>query len=142
MGGLTWTHGDSVGPGVVERRPALAATLAGGTSTVGAAAPTSNLAGAMAVVGGGSRTRGHRCRGRGPSEGPGRRSEGGLSPGRHLSTRGGVVECWGRSGSLYRHGELLEDKLIPHSMEGGKRHGPLDESLHVAVAGVEATQKV
>jgi hypothetical protein len=27
-------------------------------------------------------------------------------------------------------------------MEGGKRHGPLDESLQVAVAGAEATQKV
>jgi hypothetical protein len=27
-------------------------------------------------------------------------------------------------------------------MEGGKRHGPLDESLQVAVPGVEATKKV
>jgi hypothetical protein len=27
-------------------------------------------------------------------------------------------------------------------MEGGERHGPLDQSFHVAVAGAEATQEV
>jgi hypothetical protein len=41
-----------------------------------------------------------------------------------------------------RHGELLEEKLIPHRMEGGEGHGPLDESLQVTVAGAEATQEV
>jgi hypothetical protein len=38
-----------------------------------------------------------------------------------------------------RHGEILEEKLIPHHMEGGERHIPLDESLQVTVAGAEAT---
>jgi hypothetical protein len=41
-----------------------------------------------------------------------------------------------------RHGELLEEKLIPHRMESGEGHGPLDESFQVAVARAEATQKV
>jgi hypothetical protein len=41
-----------------------------------------------------------------------------------------------------RHGELLEEKLIPHRMEGGKGHSPLDESIQVTVAGAEATQEV
>jgi hypothetical protein len=127
--GLTRPHGDGAGPGVVKRRPAMAATHV-------------RPCGATTSVGGGSRTRGRKCRGRGPSGGPGRQSAGGLSLGRRLCTSGGAVECWGRSGSLNRHGELLEEKLIPHDMEGGKRHDPLDESLQVAVAGVEATQKV
>jgi hypothetical protein len=48
----------------------------------------------------------------------------------------------GQSGCLNRHGELLEEKLVPHGMEGRKRHGPLDESLQVAVPGAEATKKV
>jgi hypothetical protein len=65
-----------------------------------------------------------------------------LSPERRLSTSDGAVEGWGRSGSLDRHGELLEEKLIPHNMEGGKRHDPLDQSLQVAVEGAEATQEV
>jgi hypothetical protein len=98
IGGLT-PHGDGAGPGVVKRRPTLAAIPAGGTSTVGAAAPTSALAVATTSVDGGSRTRGRRCRGRGPSGGPGRRSAGGLSPGRRLCTRGGAVECWGKMGA-------------------------------------------
>jgi hypothetical protein len=59
-----------------------------------------------------------------------------LSPERRLSTSDGAVEGWGRSGSLDRHGELLEEKLIPHNMEGGKRHDPLDQSLQVAVEGL------
>jgi hypothetical protein len=41
-----------------------------------------------------------------------------------------------------RHGELLEEKLVPRGVEGGEGHGPLDESLQVAVAGAEATQEV
>jgi hypothetical protein len=41
-----------------------------------------------------------------------------------------------------RHGELLEEKLVPRGVEGGEGHAPLDESLQVAVAGAEATQKV
>jgi hypothetical protein len=138
-GGLTRPHGDGVGPGVVERRPALAATPAGGTSTGGAAIPTSALARATDAVDSGSRTRG---RGRGPSRAPNRLSARGLSPGRRLSTRGGAVDCRGRRGSLDRHGELLKEKLIPHDMEGGKRHDPLDESLQMAVARAEATQEV
>jgi hypothetical protein len=35
-------------------------------------------------------------------------------------------------------GGALEEKLVRHSMKGGKRHDPLDESLQVAVAGAEA----
>jgi hypothetical protein len=54
----------------------------------------------------------------------------------------GAVECQGRSGCLKHHGELLEEKLIPHGMEGGKRHGPLHEGLQVAVPGAEAMEKV
>jgi hypothetical protein len=52
--------------------------------------------------------------------GRGRRSTGGLPLGTRLGARGGVVEgqCWG--GSLEGHGELLEEKLIPHGMEGGE----------------------
>jgi hypothetical protein len=41
-----------------------------------------------------------------------------------------------------RQGKLLEEKRIPHHMEGGEGHGPLDESLQVIVAGAEATQEV
>jgi hypothetical protein len=47
-----------------------------------------------------------------------------------------------RSSGLRRHGELLEEKLVPDGMECGKGNGPLDESLQVAIAGAEATQKV
>jgi hypothetical protein len=85
---------------------------------------------------------GRRGRDRGPCGGPGGRSAGGLSPGRSLGTKGGAVECRGRSGSLDRHGELLEKKLVPHDVEGGKGHNSLDESLQVAVAGAKATQEV
>jgi hypothetical protein len=52
-----------------------------------------------------------------------------------------LVECWGQSGSLNRHGELLEEKLIPHDIEGRKRHGPLDESLQVAIAGLRPRRR-
>jgi hypothetical protein len=44
--------------------------------------------------------------------------------------------------SLVRHGELLEEKLIPHRMEGGEGHDPLDESLQVTVAGAEVMLEV
>jgi hypothetical protein len=67
---------------------------------------------------------------------------GGLAPGGSQSTRGDTIECRYRSGSLDCYGELLEEKLIPHDMEGGKRHGPLDQSLEVVVAGDETTQEV
>jgi hypothetical protein len=83
--------------------------------------------------------RGRRGYGRWTSGGPGRRGARGMSPGRHLTTRRSVVECRGRSGCLKRHGELLEEKLVPHGMEGGKGHGLLDESLQVVVPGAEAT---
>jgi hypothetical protein len=65
-----------------------------------------------------------------------------MAPGGRRTTRRSVIECRGRSGCLKRHGELLEEKLILHGIEGGKRHGPLDESLQVAVPGAEATKKV
>jgi hypothetical protein len=64
---------------------------------------------------------------------------GGLSLERRLSTGGGAVESRGRSGSLECHGELLEEELVPHDMECGERHDPLDESLQVAVPGAETT---
>jgi hypothetical protein len=44
--------------------------------------------------------------------------------------------------SLVHHGELLEEKLILHRMEGAEGHGPLDESLQVTVAGAKATHEV
>jgi hypothetical protein len=52
------------------------------------------------------------------------------------------VECRGGGGCLNRHGELHKEKLISHNMEGGKGHSPLDQSLQVVVARVEATQEV
>jgi hypothetical protein len=64
------------------------------------------------------------------------------TPGRCLASGRSVVECRGRSRCLNRHGEFLKEKLVLHYMEGGKGHGPLDESLQVAVAGAEATQEV
>jgi hypothetical protein len=64
------------------------------------------------------------------------------SPRRHLTAGRSAVECRGRSRGLNLHGELLEEKLIPHSVEGGKGHDPLDESLQVVVTGAEAMQKV
>jgi hypothetical protein len=56
-GGRTRPHGDGVGPGVVERRPALAATPANGTAMGGVVAPASALAGATVTISGGSLTR-------------------------------------------------------------------------------------
>jgi hypothetical protein len=67
---------------------------------------------------------------------------GGGPPGRRQGAGGGAVEGRGRRVSLVRHGELLEEKLILHRMEGGERYDPLDESLQVTVAGAEATQEV
>jgi hypothetical protein len=56
------------------------------------------------------------------------------------------VPCLGRPIVLvpndHLYGELLEEKLVPHDVEGGEGHASLDESLQVAVAGAEATQEV
>jgi hypothetical protein len=139
---LARPHGDGLGPGVVEGRPRVAATPAGGTTTTGSATPMAALAGATASVGRGRRMRGHRDGGWRAGRSPGRRRTGGLAPRRRLTAGGSAVESRGRSGRLIRHGELLEEKLVPHGMEGGERHAPLDESLRVAVAGAEATQEV
>jgi hypothetical protein len=117
----------------------VAAAPAGGTSARGTATPTTALARATTAVSGGDVARG---RGGGSIGGPGGRSAGGLPPGRRLCASGGAVEGRGRRGSLVRHGELLEEKLIPHRMEGGKGLSPLDESLQVTVAGAEVTQEV
>jgi hypothetical protein len=51
-------------------------------------------------------------------------------------------DCRGQSRGLRRHGELLEEKLVPHGMECGEGDSPLDESLEVAITRAEATQKV
>jgi hypothetical protein len=67
---------------------------------------------------------------------------GGLASGGRLTAGWGAAECQSRSRGLGRHGELLEEKLVPHSMEGGEGDDPLDESLQVAIARAEATQKV
>jgi hypothetical protein len=115
---------------------------AGGTSTRRAATSASALAGVMVAVGGGGQTRGRKGGGKRTDRGPGQRGARVMAPGRRLTTRMSVVECWGWSGCLNRHGELLEVKLVPHDMEGGKQHDPLDESLQVAVPGAEATKKV
>jgi hypothetical protein len=66
----------------------------------------------------------------------------GACPRRHLTAGRSSIECrcWCRGLGL--HGELIKEKLVPHDMEGGKGHNPLDESLQVAVAGAKATQKV
>jgi hypothetical protein len=73
---------------------------------------------------------------------PGRRRTSGLAPRRRLTAGRSAVESRGWSGRLIHHGELLEEKLVPHGVEGGEGHAPLDESLQVAVAGAEATQEV
>jgi hypothetical protein len=86
--------------------------------------------------------RGCRGGGRRTGGGPGRRGARARALGGRRTTRRSAVECWSRIGCVKRHGELLEEKLILHDMEGGKRHGPLDESLQVAVPGAEATKKV
>jgi hypothetical protein len=80
-GGLTRPHGDGAGPGVVERRPTLAATPTGRTSTRGVAAPTSALAGATAAGSGGMLTRGRRSRGGGRAGVPVDGARGGYPPG-------------------------------------------------------------
>jgi hypothetical protein len=59
-----------------------------------------------------------------------------------LTSRRSAVECQSRSGRLNCHGELLEEKLVPHCTGSGKGHIPLDESLQVAIAVAEATQEV
>jgi hypothetical protein len=79
VGGLTRPHRDGAGLGVIERRPTLAATAAGGTSTRGA--PPSALAGATAGIGGRMLTRGRRRCSWGPSVGLGRWSTEGCPSG-------------------------------------------------------------
>jgi hypothetical protein len=119
----------------------VTATPAGGTATRGAATPTAALAGATTSVGRGSRTGSRRNGGWRAGRSPGRRRTGGRAPRRRLTVGRSAVESRGWSGRLIRHGELLE-KLVPHDVEGGEGHAPLDESLQVAVAGAEATQEV
>jgi hypothetical protein len=77
---LARPHGDCPGPGVVEGRPRVAATTAGGTTTRGSATPTAALAGATTSVGRGSRTRGRRDGGWRAGRSPGQRRMGGLAP--------------------------------------------------------------
>jgi hypothetical protein len=100
------------------------------------------LAGATTSVGGGSRTRSRRDHGRTAGRGLGRRRTRGLPHGGRLTAGRSTIEGRSRSGCLSHHGELLEEKLVPHDIEGGKGHGPLDESLQVAIAEAEATHKV
>jgi hypothetical protein len=61
-----------------------------------------------------------------------------LAPRRRLTTGRRAVEGLGGSGCLSLHVELLDEKLVADDMEGGEGHGPLDESLQVAVEGAEA----
>jgi hypothetical protein len=143
-GGLTRPHGDGVGPGVVDRRATGAATPAGETATRGVAAPTSALAGRRPplVVECGRGARGGAV---GAEHGPWSTARGMAAPPpprRCLGARGGAVEGRCLGGSLEGHGELLKEKLTSHGMEGGERHGPLDQSLQVAITGAEATQEV
>jgi hypothetical protein len=95
----------------------------------GTATPTTALARATTVVGGGGVARGRGAGGGGGVGPPVDEVRGGLPPGRRLGTGGGAVGGRGQRVSLVRHGDLLEEKLIPHRMEGGEGHGPLDESL-------------
>jgi hypothetical protein len=120
----------------------VAATPAGGTTMRGAATPTTALVGVMTSVGHGSRTRSRWDNGWRVGRSPGRRRTGGLAPRRWLTASRSAIESQGWSGRLIRHGELLEEKLVLHDMEGGEGHTPLDESLQVTVAGAEATQEV
>jgi hypothetical protein len=120
----------------------VTATPAGGTATRGVATPTAALVGARTSVGRGSRTGSRRNGGWRASRSPDQRRTGGLAPQRRLIAGRSAVESRGWSGRFIRHGELLEEKLVPHGVEGGEGHAPLDESLQVAVAGAEATQEV
>jgi hypothetical protein len=86
--------------------------------------------------------RGHRDGGVRAGGSPDQRRARGLAPRRHLATERRVVEGRGRRGCLGIDGERLEERLVADDMEGAEGHSPLDESLQVAVAGTEATQKV
>jgi hypothetical protein len=77
---LARPHGDGPGPGVVERRPRVAATPVGGTTTRGSATPTAALAGVTTSVGHGSWTRGRRDGGWRAGRSPSRQRTGGLAP--------------------------------------------------------------
>jgi hypothetical protein len=107
----------------------VAATPTGGTTTRGAATPTVALAGATTTVDRGSWTRSRRDDGWRVGRSPGRWRTIVLAPQRRLTAGRRAVESRGRSGRLIRHGELLEEKLVPHDVEGGEGHTPLDESL-------------
>jgi hypothetical protein len=120
----------------------VAAAPAGGTTTRGAATPTATLVGATTSISRGSRTRSRQNGGWRAGRSPDRWRTSGLAPRRRLTAGRSAVESQGWSGCLIRHGELLEEKLVPHVVEGGEGHAPLDESLQVAVAGAEATQEV
>jgi hypothetical protein len=77
---LARPHGDGPGPGVVEGRPRVATTTAGGTTTRGSATATAALAGATTSVGRGSRMRGRRGSGWRAGRSPSRWRTGGLAP--------------------------------------------------------------
>jgi hypothetical protein len=107
----------------------------------GAATPTAALAGATISIIGGSQTRSRRYHERRAGRAPVDGGRGAYPPG-CLAAEKSAVEGRGRSGCLSHHGELLEEKIIPHDMEGGEGHDPLDDSLQVAVAGARSMQKV
>jgi hypothetical protein len=101
----------------------------GGTSARGTTTPTTALARVTTTVSGEGMARGRDGARLGAPMDEVRGGGGGLPPRRRLGTSGGAVEGRDRRGSLVRHAELLEEKLISHRMEGGKGHDPLDESL-------------
>jgi hypothetical protein len=61
---------------------------------------------------------------------------------RCLTTGRSTIEGWHWSRGLSLHSELLEEKLVGNGVEGGEGYSPLDESLQVAIARAEVTQKV
>jgi hypothetical protein len=113
------------------------------TTPGGAATPAVAHARATTSISGGNRTRSHRDHRMRVDKSP---VDGGQEPPppprRCLANGRSAIEGWGRSGCLSHHGELVEENLVLHVMEGGKGHGPIYESLQVAVAVAEATQKV
>jgi hypothetical protein len=66
----------------------------------------------------------------------------GPGPLRGLTAGRSTIEGRCRSRGLSLQGELLEEKLVANGVEGGEGYNPLNESLQVAVARTEATQKV
>jgi hypothetical protein len=100
--------------------------------------PVAAFAGTTTSVGMGSRTRGHRGGGEGGVGAPVDRGRG-PSPPKVPSHWEGTIEGWGQSGCLGLHAELLMKNLVANDVEGGEGYNPLDESLRVAVTGVEVT---